>query len=84
MAQPNTYWSPPETTDLKKEIIPLSANEVGSVNSAYIKRPTPAVRTPAFLRSPEPTLEGSENERHFAALHFGLLVNDGDILQLAS
>ena len=84
MAQPNTCWSPPEATALRKEIVPLSANEEDRVNSALTKKADARSADTGLFALLRPTSEGPENERHFAALHFGLLVNDGDILQLAS
>ena len=84
MAQPNTCLSPPEATALKKGIISLSANEVEDVNSAQIKKADARSADTGLFALLGPTSEGPENERHFAALHFGLLVDDGDILQLTS
>lgn len=84
MAQPNTYWSPPETTALKKEIVPLSANEADRTNSARIKKADARSADTGLFVLLGPTSEGLENERHFAAFHFGLLVDDGYILELGS
>ena len=74
MAQPNTCWSLPE----EKRLYPCLP-EAGLIKKADARSADTGLF--ALLR---PTSEGPENERHFAALHFGLLVNDGYILELGS
>ena len=80
----NTYWSPPEAIALKKQIILLRANEADRTNSARIKKADARSADTGLFALLGPTSEGLENERHFAAFHFGLLVDDGYILELGS
>ena len=80
----NTCWSPPEATTLKKQIILLRANEADRTNSTLIKKADARSADTGLFVLLDPTSEGLENERHFAAFHFGLLVDDGYILELGS
>ncbi len=84
MVPPNTCWSPPEAIALKKEIISPGANEAGDTNGTRMKKADARHADTGLLALFGPISDGPENERHFAAFHFGILVDDGYIFELGS